>query len=348
MFYIRADANNEIATGHVMRCMSIADEMKKRGSKICFLTADHNADELIHSRGFKTECLNSDWNNLENELETGKIVHILESDSDLEGILVDTYYVTERYLEVLHKICKTIYIDDLFVLNKYSVDFLINYNIYGSDLDYKSRCLSETKLLLGTKYVPLRAQFKDIRPKFRCDVKNIFISTGGADNFNIAGLILDRLLEKSNLKDFSALKKINYHVISGVMNKNLPYLLEIEKAHNNVFIHENVLNIAEIMTMCDIAVSACGSTMYELCACGLPIITYSVADNQLQGVKKFDEIGVAVNCGDVREDFYSVICKIADKVFEMCIDILKRKKCMKVSSDLVDSYGIFRIIQMLK
>ena len=46
MFYIRADANNEIATGHVMRCMSIADEMRQNNINVCFLTADHNADVL--------------------------------------------------------------------------------------------------------------------------------------------------------------------------------------------------------------------------------------------------------------------------------------------------------------
>lgn len=119
------------------------------------------------------------------------------------------------------------------------------------------------------------------------------------------------------------------------MNRNLPHLLEIEKAYSNVFIHQNVLNMAEIMTMCDIAVSACGSTMYELCACGLPIITYSVADNQLQGVKKFEESGIAVNCGNFRNNIDEVILKIIMEIwrFIQCNNL--REKYSKRAYNLV-------------
>ncbi len=310
MFYIRADANNEIATGHVMRCMSIADEMEQNNIKVCFLTADHNADVLIKKRGFEVICLDSVWNNLENELESGKIVSILNNTDNLEGIIVDTYYVTEKYLEVLHKICKTIYIDDLYALNEYSVDILINYNIYGTDLDYVSRCLQTTQILLGPKYVPLRKEFQNIKPIFRENVKNIFISTGGADKFNIAGKLLEAVVEKSYLEEYKLFNDVNYHVISGKLNANLPKLLKISNKHKNIIIHKNVSNMAEIMTKCDIAVSACGSTMYELCACGLPIIAYSFADNQLDGIRKFDEKEIVINCGDIRNKINGVISKV--------------------------------------
>lgn len=348
MFYIRADANDKIATGHVMRCMSIADEIKKRNIDICFLTADHNADELLHKRGFITKCLDSEWNDIESEIVSGKISSILKNDSNLEGILVDTYYVTEKYLAELKKICKTIYIDDIFALTEYPVDVLINYNIYGLDLDYKSRCFHGTKLLLGTKYVPLRGQFQNVVPVFRKDVKNIFISTGGADNFNIAGKILDAVIEKSDFEKLSIFDEINFHIISGAMNKNLPYLLEISNNNKNVFIHQNVFNMAEIMTICDIAVSACGSTIYELCACGLPIITYSLADNQLQGVEKFSEVESVINCGYVVQDGIEfIIDKIIQNIIILCNDTNARKKYFKKSLNLVNKYGIRNIIEKI-
>lgn len=326
MFYIRADANNEIATGHVMRCMSIADEMEQNNIKVCFLTADHNADVLIKKRGFEVICLDSVWNNLENELESGKIVSILNNTDNLEGIIVDTYYVTEKYLEVLHKICKTIYIDDLYVLNEYPVDVLINYNVYASDLDYKSRCLPNTKLLLGVRYVPLRKEFQNVKPVFRKNVKNIFISTGGTDKFNMAGRLLEEVFEKSNIEKYDIFNEVKFHVISGGMNSNLIKLLEISNKHKNVIIHKNVSNMADIMLGCDIAVSACGSTMYELCACGLPIITYSCADNQLRGIDKFSEMNIAVNCGDVRYEMNLVINKLIEEIKKMFVNFELRKK----------------------
>jgi len=344
MFYIRADANNEIATGHVMRCMSIADEMEQSNIKVCFLTADHNADVLIKKRGFEVKCLDSVWNNLENEISEGKLITLLKNTDDLEGIIVDTYYVTESYLQILHDICKTIYIDDIFSLKRYPVDILINYNIYGEDLDYKSRCLPDTEILLGTKYVPLRKEFKNIDKKIREKVKAVFVSTGGTDNYNIAGNLLCEIFEKKD----SELSKLNFHVISGAMNKNLPYLLEMEKKYKNIIVYQNVSNISEIMLKCDIAVSACGSTMYELCACGLPIVTYSFADNQIPGIRKFAEKGVAFNCGDLRVEFEKTFNNIITHIEKLNKDYLLRRQKIKLVSEVMDGNGAFRIFAEIK
>lgn len=347
MFYIRTDANKIIATGHVMRCMSIADELTARNIDVCFLTADHSSDDLIHERGFKTMCLESQWDNLEKELSTGKIISLLKDDDSIEGIIIDTYYVTEKYLDELHKVCKNIYIDDIFSLNSYPVDFLINYNIYGTDLDYKKRCVSDTQLLLGTKYTPLRKQFQKVKHEFRNSVKNVFISTGGTDNFNIAGKILDSIIKKFNSDSICILDEINFHVISGGMNVNLNYLLDLSKKYENIFVHQNVSNMAEIMTMCDIAVSACGSTMYELCACGVPIITYSFADNQLPGINRFAEKGVAINCGDARRNIELVIDNIVESIIKMSIDKAYRKKIANKVEEIICSNGVKEIVDKI-
>lgn len=344
MFYIRADANNVIATGHVMRCMSIADELEQSSIKVCFLTADHNADELIEKRGFEVICLDSSWNDLEKEVSDGKLTALLKNTNDLEGIIVDTYYATENYLQRLHDICKTIYIDDIFSLKRYPVDILINYNIYGEDLDYKSRCLNETRLLLGTEYTPLRREFKNIDKKIRETVKDVFISTGGTDNYNIAGKLLGEIFENKK----SELSKLNFYVISGAMNKNLPYLLEMEKKYKNIIVYQNVSNISEIMLKCDIAVSACGSTMYELCACGLPIVTYSFADNQIPGIRKFVEKGVAFNCGDLRAGFEKTLNNIIKHIEKLNKDYLLRRQKIKLVSEVMDGNGGHRIVTEIK
>lgn len=340
MFFIRADANSEIATGHVMRCLTIADELKLRGKEVCFITADHFPDEIIRKRGYTSICLNSRWDNLEEELFNNEIfINMLKKDN-VEGIIVDSYYVFSEYLATLNNVCKTVYIDDIFALNEYPVDFLINYNIYGKKLDYKSKCLLNTKLLLGSSYAPLRKEFQSIKPILRKEVKAVFISTGGADKYNIAGKILSEVIKNSS-RDYMDME---FHVISGSMNTNLTYLLNLQGNNKGIYIHQNVSNMSEIMQLCDIAVSACGSTMYELCACGLPIITYSFADNQLPGVKGFEEEGVALNCGDVRDGIDKVIGKILENVLKLKDNYKLKEKLSFKSLNVIDGRGVKRIV----
>lgn len=342
MFFIRADANSEIATGHVMRCLTIADELKSRGKEVCFITADYFPDEIIRKRGYTSICLNSRWDNLEEELFNDEtFINMLKKDN-VEGIIVDSYYVSSEYLAALSNVCKTVYIDDIFSLDQYPVDYLINYNIYGKKLDYKSKCLPNTKLLLGPIYAPLRKEFQNIKPILRKEVKSVFISTGGADKYNIAGKILSEVIKKYN-QDY---KDMEFHVISGAMNKNLTYLLNLQSNNKGIYIHQNVSNMSEIMQLCDIAVSACGSTMYELCACGLPIITYSFADNQLPGLKGFEEEGVALNGGDVRDGIDYVIGKILENLLKLKNDSKLKESLSFKSLKVVDGRGVKRIVDI--
>ena len=74
--YIRVDANKVIATGHVMRCISIAIELKEQGSHVIFIVADADSENLIKSKGFDTLCLNSIWNQLDLEIE--KMVEVIQ------------------------------------------------------------------------------------------------------------------------------------------------------------------------------------------------------------------------------------------------------------------------------
>ena len=58
MFYIRTDINEIIATGHVMRCLSIADAAKRQGEDVIFILSDENGKKYIEDRGYKIVVLN--------------------------------------------------------------------------------------------------------------------------------------------------------------------------------------------------------------------------------------------------------------------------------------------------
>ena len=95
MQYIRADANEWIGTGHVMRCLSIAKELRSHQEETVFLTADSYSSELISEHGFPFVCLSSVWNDLEQETEAMIQVIVKEKISRL---LIDSYFVTKAYL----------------------------------------------------------------------------------------------------------------------------------------------------------------------------------------------------------------------------------------------------------
>lgn len=335
MFYIRADANKEIATGHVMRCISIAGELKKRGIDTTFITADHQADELIRARGYDTICLNSVWNDLEAEISDMKEVIVRNS---IDKVLLDSYYATDRYLEELSKMAKVIYVDDLGELT-YPVDKIINYNIYGPKIDYVGVTGSASNnLLLSPAYAPLREEFQIITPVFREQVKKVLVSTGGADKYNIAGKFLERIMLNESFKG------IEFCVVSGKMNTNYKNLIVLAEQSDNIHIYSNVTKMSELMCQCDIAISGCGSTMYELCRCGLPILTFSFADNQIAGAEAFGEAEVAINCGDARDGMEQLIKTIEESLLSLISNTMLRRSMFEKATCLVDGQGVKRLV----
>lgn len=350
MFYIRADANEVIGAGHIMRCIAVAVELRKSLEEVVFIVADQYGQEIVESYGFKTLCLDSQWDNLEMELG---IILPLVKENHVRGILVDSYYVTENYLAKLHQCTRVAYIDDVDAFI-YPVDLLVNYNIYAEKMGYFKRYNDaglDTEFLLGCSYVPLRDEFCNIEFKSisrickqeKTDNKKIkiLVTSGGADVCNITGHLLEKL------KDIDWFNKTEFHVILGRFNQ---YKQEIyEKWINcpNVYLHENVKDMSEYMSICDAAVTAGGSTIYELCACGLPSVMYTVADNQLGIAHEFDSRGLVPWCGDARYNIDICIENIIRNLQTLIKDYKFLKKKSEKLQILVDGHGSERIAEKL-
>ena len=276
MILIRADANEHIGTGHVMRCLSIAHAFAKRGGKVAFVTADHSGDTLIAQHGLESENLDR---------------AVAEYKPDL--LLLDSYYVTERYVNSLKDIVKIAYIDDL---NKqcWNVDFLINYNIFADVFDYSEYKNTATKLLLNPQYAPLRDEFRDCSKHEIKMVSDILVSAGGADP--------ESIIEKLIQDVCPIYPGLAFHFILGALNPRLKEIKTLAEERNNAVLHINEKHMSDLMKYCDIAISAAGTTLYELCATGIPTITYILADNQLVAAEQFDSQQIMLSAGDCRGD----------------------------------------------
>ena len=176
---IRADANGEVGMGHIMRCITIAKQIKELGHETVFFTADGYANDLLKRAGMESICLDSPWNRM--ETETDRLLEEL-GKVGCQKLLVDSYQATRAYFEKIRGIGKLIYMDDCFE-DVYPVDMIINYNAYHVRFPYPESYQGKAKLLLGTEYVPLREEFGREYPKKESE-KAIFLSSGGGDVYD--------------------------------------------------------------------------------------------------------------------------------------------------------------------
>ena len=101
--------------------------------------------------------------------------------------------------------------------------------------------------------------------------------------------------------------------------------------------------MSELMSICDVAISAAGSTLYELCACGVPTITYVIADNQIDGAREFERKGLMIKSGDLRETDYD--CRsLINNLRDLISDNIKRKTMSESASMIVDGNGAKNIL----
>lgn len=365
MVVIRADANSKIGMGHVMRCLSVADALLKRREEVLFVTADDTPVPLLTKKGIPYCVLHTDYADMEAELP--KLWNALSELPQGPGvpeaalpqrnttILVDSYYVTEKYLAALKKRITTIYMDDIYAFS-YPVDMLINYNIYGEEMGYeKDAAFADTKLLLGIEYVPLREEFSagagyvqsrkvlslgaaNVTPAANC---GILITTGGSDSFNLAGQLLMEAMK------YDALKEKEYHVVSGSLNPHIGELQALAQKHENIHIHCNVTNMAELMAESEVALSAGGSTLYELCAMGVPVIAFSFAENQERLVQTFVKRGIAQYGGNYRTDGNKMIQNTIAGLQKLCGDEALKTEYRRKALQLVDGRGAERIAEAL-
>lgn len=291
MIGIRVDANPVIATGHLMRCLAIADAVRALGHEVLFFLADEYGAEIVRSYSFPCRVLGTEWNRMEEELSG--FLPLLRSHG-IKNLLVDSYSVTAEYLGRLKQETRIFYLDDLNAFH-YPVHGLICYANYYEKYDYPGN-YPDAELLLGPSYVPLRKEFRELPPHRVAEkMESLLILSGGADPENV----LERLL--SGL-DLSAFEKVN--VVCGRYYQRYEELRESFSQKRNIEIHHSVPTLLELIQGADLAISAGGTTLYELCAAGTPAICYSMADNQLDNVKQFEKDGLMIYAGDARkEDF---------------------------------------------
>ncbi len=335
---IRVDGNEIIATGHIMRCLSIAHQLKKQGAEVIFVMADAQASFIIRENGFDYYTLNTIWNDMNAETE---IFCRYLKDNNIETVLVDSYYVTGEYLSAIARISKVSYIDDIDKLI-YPVHTVINYGLQ-CDRGYEARYADagyNTKFLLGGMYAPLREEFSYAHYEVKKNIKKVLITTGGTDQLNMSYRLSKSLVSDVRLKD------LEYHIIVGKFNKNVELLRDLARDNSNILLHENVTNMSYWMRNCDVALSAAGTTTFELAACGIPSICFEVADNQA-GAGMWEQAGYMLYAGNAYMEQEKCIENCSNFLYKLSKNYDERKRLSEKMQNLTDGLGAYRIAEHL-
>lgn len=332
MIGIRTDANDKIAMGHLVRCMSIARQLRKKHLEVVFILSENNAEEFIIENGFRLICLNNHYD--EKEQELASLLELVRREK-IDRLLIDSYEVTNEYMRRLKEICKTVYIDD-YNQFKYPVDMIVNYT-YGADFElYRANGYKREQILLGSKYVPLRPEFAQSRIMIKQDIKSVFLSTGGTDHYNVMVCLLKKL-QKSQLKD------VIKYVITGKFYKYKEELATLCKQDSTICNYHDIQDVHSIMCKSDLAITAGGTTLSELCACGIPTICLSIADNQHSGIKAYAKAEMIFYAGDIRDKKDKTLENVVCMAEYLNSNEAVRKKMGEKAKKVVDGKGASRI-----
>ncbi len=340
MICFRVDGNSAIGAGHVIRCLSVADVLKRKGQTCLFIMASEELREAVTERGHEVIIIKENYSKMCTEALLPIINDLVPS-----MVIVDSYFVSYDYLSRLYSYLSSrgillVYLDDRYEF-PYPCDFLINYNLFSNHERYKDLYNDKLapQMLLGTAYAPLRNEFVDPgNREISSLVSRAFVSTGGSDAEHLT-------LE---LIHFASNSRLKYTFVVGAMNPDKEEIQRIAKGIKNITVRDNVARMSDEMLSCDIAVSAAGSTLYELCATQTPTITYILSDNQIPAAEAFEKNGIMINCGDIREMGRTAIARrLIELAEELANDPERRKKMADLMRVTVDGKGAKRIAEVL-
>jgi len=297
---IRADASPQIGMGHVMRCIALAQAWIDRGGKVILFT-----DELPPA--------------LKQRLEAENIEIRASSDVAPDCIVLDGYHFTPKQRCAFKQAGRPLLIvDDLADSDLSAADLILNHNAYATPVMYPGQ-----RSLCGSRYTLLRREFstRAMRTNFSGPAKTVLITMGGSDPRNDTLAVLQQLAEHTDL---------HLCVLIGAANPHVESL----RAVSGIELIIQPPNLPEIMQQADVAITAAGSTCWELASLGVPMLLKVIADNQ-QGIADYLVSHAAGRMFDL------------DALRELLADAEARQTLAQNARRLVDGRGAGRVAENL-
>ena len=337
---VRADASPEIGTGHVMRCLALAQAWQDAGGSAVFLMAE--STPAVRARLASEKCdviLNPV---LPGSVEDADTTRDCAERHDVDWVVVDGYSLSAGYQEqVRGGGRKLLCIDDGGECDYYVADIVLNQNLNASEKFYRSRG-ADTQLLLGTGFSLLRREFvpwrkwqREISPSRR----NVLVALGGSTRTEIGVRVMEAL-GSVNIEGLRAVFVVGGSTPDGTSLESCA-----AKFPATITIRRDVSNMAALMSEADVAISAAGSTCWELCFLALPSILLDVAANQTPIALELCRQECSLYAGSANT---ISVAKVAKSVENLLASEETREALSRRSRQLVDGLGAERVVSAMR
>jgi UDP-2,4-diacetamido-2,4,6-trideoxy-beta-L-altropyranose hydrolase len=334
---LRADASARIGTGHVMRCLALAQAWQDTGGRAALAAAELPL-ALRDRLSSEHCCVNPITAQAGSPADATETIAISERIG-AEWVVVDGYQFDCEYLQTLKDAGKRVLaIDDYGHAGRYPVDLVLNQNLGADEQLYADRG-PKTRLLLGPRFALLRREFADASQWERStpDVaRKVLVTLGGADPDSVTLKVIDAL----GLVPVMGVEAI---VVVGGSNPHLDSLKDAaRRSPVSIDLQLNVTDMASLMRWADVAVAAGGTTSWERAAIGLPGLTLVLAENQQQVAVECATRGLSENLG-WHSDITPVV--LAERLERLIRDSAARRNMATRGRSTADGCGAKRLLR---
>ncbi len=336
---IRVDANVAIATGHAMRCLALAQAWQDTGGRAIFAMAESvpAIDARIAAERIEAFTIKESPGSLGDATCTAA----LASRCNATWIVADGYHFGSEYqYRLKYSAVKLLFLDDNGRAGHYAADLVLDPNPHASASLYANR-ESYTRLLLGPRYALLRREFRDSRHRKKAIPKlgrRVLVTLGGTDPDDVTLRVIEGL-KSLKIKGLEAL------VVVGGGNPHFRTLEEAVGGENQIRLVKDASNMPELMVWADVAVSAAGSTCWEMCLLGVPTLLISLASHHFPISQWLDREGVSFDIGSTQQlSTQTIACKLESLLH----DAETRERMSRRAQTLVDGTGALKVTTLLK
>ena len=356
----RADASLEIGSGHVMRCLVLADALADVGARCTFICREHigHLGAVIQQCGHDLRILplhtddqatttngtaHAHWLDASQEVDAEETLACL-NNVQFEWMIVDHYGIDAQWEQRIREhIPNTFVIDDL-ADRPHLCDALLDQNLGKSIADYQGLIAASCRTFFGPHYALLAPVFlkeRDAslaRRKGR-PARSILITMGGVDKDDTSGWIL---------RELKACKLPEEVKITVIMGRTAPWVENVRRIaaempwKTEVFV--DIQDMAARMSSADLALGAAGSTSWERCCLGLPSVMLVLAENQAPIAKALAAAGAAIVV-DHREPTAGVTLRNAME--QLVRDTTMRMQMSLAAASITDGGGAERVCTFL-
>ena len=337
--YIRTDLSAQIGTGHVMRCLALAQAWQNAGGKTVFVMATESAllESRLKSEGMEVTHLLVQPGSTDDANRTAE----LANEKNATWLVVDGYHFGVDYQRTIKLSgLRLLSIDDFGGADHYHADIVLNPNFDAHEHLY-SRRASYTRLLLGARYVLLRREFltwQRCQREIPAYARNILITLGGADPDNTT-MCLIRALKRLEPTD------LQIRVVVGPENTCLePLHREVDKSPFGIKLLHSVNNMADLMAWADMAIIAAGGTLWEVLYMGCPTISYVRNSAQDRIIHELHELGIVEHQGFLNNIDQA---RLAYNLQQVAISKVRRQHMNATGRRVIDGEGTNRIVKVL-